>query len=119
MRTAISKAGRPAYYTVREAAWILGVEPSRVSRTIRLGTLRTRRRRGRLMVPASALIRLLAERTDTRADNDTKPRAARGQPSWTSRADGSANPRTQPTPGLGQPPGSAIRAARRLTASSQ
>jgi len=54
---------RPAYYTVRDAAWILGVKPSTVSRAIRLGTLRAVRRHGRLVVPASALIGLLAEPT--------------------------------------------------------
>jgi hypothetical protein len=36
MRTDISNAGRPAYYTIREAAWILGVKPSTLSRAIRL-----------------------------------------------------------------------------------
>jgi excisionase family DNA binding protein len=59
MRTDISNAGRPAYYTVREAAWILGVKSSTVSRAIRLGTLRAVRRHGRLVVPARVLIRLL------------------------------------------------------------
>lgn len=52
-------AGRPAYYSVRKAAWILGVEPSRVSRAIRLGILRPVRRQGQLVVPASALTRFL------------------------------------------------------------
>ncbi|MGQ0716907.1 MAG: helix-turn-helix domain-containing protein [Pseudonocardiales bacterium] len=56
-------AGRPAYYTVREAAWILGVKPSTVSRAIRLGTLRAVRRHGRLVVHATALIRLLGGAT--------------------------------------------------------
>ena len=63
MRTDMSEAGRPAYYTVREAAWILGVKPSAVSRAIRLGTLRAVRRHGRLVVPVSALTLLLAEPT--------------------------------------------------------
>ena len=63
MRTDMSDAGSPAYYTVREAAWILGVKPSTVSRAIRLGTLRAVRRHGRLVVPASALTLLLAEPT--------------------------------------------------------
>ncbi|MGH3751821.1 MAG: helix-turn-helix domain-containing protein [Pseudonocardiaceae bacterium] len=63
MRTDMSDAGRRAYYTVREAACILGVTPSMVSRAIRLGTLRAVRRHGRLVVPADALIRLLAEPT--------------------------------------------------------
>lgn len=52
-------AGRPAYYSIRKAAWILGVEQSRVSRAIRLGTLRAVRRQGRLVVPAGALMRVL------------------------------------------------------------
>lgn len=78
MRTAITNR-RPAY-TVREAAWILGVERSLISRTIRLGTLHTVRRRGRLVVPASALTRLLADHTDSRADSITKPGTERGRP---------------------------------------
>ena len=63
MRTSMSNAGRPAYFTVREAAWILGVEPSTVARAIRVGTLRAVWRRGRLVVPASELARLLSEPT--------------------------------------------------------
>jgi excisionase family DNA binding protein len=63
MRTDMSNAGCPAYYTVREAAWILGVQPSTVSRAIHLGTLRAVRRHGQLVVPASALTRLLGEST--------------------------------------------------------
>jgi hypothetical protein len=57
MRNAMTRA----YYTPRQAAWILGAEPVRVSRAIRLGTLRTTRRHGRLVVPATALTRLLGE----------------------------------------------------------
>lgn len=72
MRIAITNPGRSAYYTVREVAWILGVRPSRISHTIRLGTLRTERRRGRLMVPASVLTRLLPEPTDNRVDSGAK-----------------------------------------------
>lgn len=63
MRTSMSNAGRPAYYTVREAAWILGVKPSTVARAIRVGTLRAMWRRGRLVVPAGELARLLSEPT--------------------------------------------------------
>jgi excisionase family DNA binding protein len=63
MRTDKSNAGEPAYYTIREAAWILGIKPSTVSAAIRLGTLRAMRRRSRLMVPASALTRLLTQPT--------------------------------------------------------
>ncbi|MBV8539848.1 MAG: helix-turn-helix domain-containing protein [Pseudonocardiales bacterium] len=59
----MSNTGCPAYYTVREAAWVLGVRPSAVSRAVRLGALRAVRRHGRLVVPATALARLLAEPT--------------------------------------------------------
>jgi hypothetical protein len=64
MRTSMPNAGRPAYYTIHQAAVILGVEPSRISRAIRLRTLRTVRQRGRLLVPASALIALLGATVD-------------------------------------------------------
>lgn len=64
MRTLMPKAERSAYYSVREAAWILGIQPSKVAQAIRLGLIRTTRRRGRLVVPASALAGLLGERTD-------------------------------------------------------
>jgi hypothetical protein len=57
-------AGQPAYYSLREAAWVLGVEPSTIARAIRLGALQTVRRRNRLVVPAGALAGLLAERVD-------------------------------------------------------
>jgi hypothetical protein len=57
-------AGQPAYYSLREAAWVLGVEPSTVARAIRLGALQAVRRRDRLVVPASTLAGLLAERVD-------------------------------------------------------
>ena len=68
MRTDKSNAGPPAYYTVREAAWMLDVTPpSRLCRDssghAARCTLRAARRRSRLMVPASALTRLLAEPT--------------------------------------------------------
>lgn len=63
MRTDKFNVGRPAYYTVRQAAWILGVEPSTISRAIRLGTLCAVRRHGRLVIPERALTRLLAEPT--------------------------------------------------------
>ena len=56
-------AGCPAYYTVRQTAWILGVKPSAVSRAIRLGTLRAVWRHGQPLVPARALIRLFGAST--------------------------------------------------------
>lgn len=55
MRTSLPSAG----YTVRQAAWVLGVDQAKVSRAIRLGTVRTERRRGRLVIPAEMLVRLL------------------------------------------------------------
>lgn len=61
MGTFMSDAGRPAYFTVREAAWILDVAASTVARDIRVGTVRAVRRRGRLVVPARELARLLSE----------------------------------------------------------
>ena len=59
MHTDRPDAGRLAYYTVRQTAWILGVKPSAVSRAIRLGTLRAVWRHGQPLVPALALIPLL------------------------------------------------------------
>ena len=50
---------KQSYYSVREAAWLLGIDPSTASRAVRLGSLRTIRRRGRLVVPAAAVARLL------------------------------------------------------------
>lgn len=73
MRTSMSNAGRPAYYTVREAAWILGVEPSTVSRAIRVGTVRAMWRRGRLVVPAGELARLLSAPTDNEPTSGGTP----------------------------------------------
>lgn len=60
MGTAMSSTGRPAYYTIRQAAEILGVAPARVSRAVRVGSLRAVRRRSRLVIPARELARLLA-----------------------------------------------------------
>jgi hypothetical protein len=54
MRTTVSIS-----YSVRQAAWILGVSPSTISRSIRLGTLRLN---SRGEIPASALVKLLANR---------------------------------------------------------
>lgn len=56
----MSNAGRPAYYTVRQVAWILGIDQPKVTRAIQDGTLRAIWRRGRLVVPASELARLLS-----------------------------------------------------------
>lgn len=65
MVTSMSKAGRQAYYTVRQTAWILGIEPSRVSRAIRVGTLPVIARHGRVLVQSGTLARLLSEPSDS------------------------------------------------------
>ncbi|XVV07969.1 excisionase family DNA-binding protein [Actinosynnema sp. CA-248983] len=56
MRTSLSSSG----YTVRQAAWLLGVEQDTVHRAIRVGTLRLVRRRGRYVLPAAQVVRLLS-----------------------------------------------------------
>nr|WP_083466137.1 helix-turn-helix domain-containing protein [Kibdelosporangium sp. MJ126-NF4] len=61
MRTSLSFS-----YSVRQAAWILGVSPSVVSRWIRVGTLQAAGRHGRRVVPASALVRLLGSPVEDR-----------------------------------------------------
>ena len=60
MRSALRTSDRSTY-TVRQAASILGVETATVSRAARVGNLRAVLRRGRLVVPASSLTRLLGE----------------------------------------------------------
>ncbi|GAB1509788.1 helix-turn-helix domain-containing protein [Actinophytocola sp. KF-1] len=61
MSTPIPNSGRPKYYSVAEAAWLLGVSPSTVSRAIRLGLIPAVRRRSRLVVPDYVVKRLLDE----------------------------------------------------------
>jgi hypothetical protein len=51
--------------SIPEVAWLLGVDNSRVCRAIRIGLLPVVRRRGRVLVPARALVHL--------ADNDGRP----------------------------------------------
>ena len=64
MSTKLSSAGRPAFYTVREVAWILGMTEGRVHRAIRLGKLRPVRQRARLVIPAGQVAALLAGPVD-------------------------------------------------------
>jgi hypothetical protein len=64
MRTKLSSAGRTAFYTVREVAWILGVTEGRVHRAMRVGKLRPVRQRARLVIPAGQVAALLAEPVD-------------------------------------------------------
>jgi hypothetical protein len=64
-----SSAGRPAYYTLRQAAWMLGVTPDAVSRAIRIGMLHAVRRGSRLMVPASEIARQIGDPPTSRDDS--------------------------------------------------
>jgi hypothetical protein len=64
MSTKLSSAGRPAFLTIREVAWILGVTEGRVHRAIRLGTLRPVRQRSRLVIPAGQVTKLLTGPAD-------------------------------------------------------
>jgi hypothetical protein len=67
MSTAIPGAGSSGVFSIRETAWVLGVDRSEVSRLIRVGVLPTIRRRSRLVVPAHALARLLPAPDEGRA----------------------------------------------------
>ncbi|WP_103342123.1 DNA-binding protein [Amycolatopsis sp. CA-126428] len=55
----LPNADRPAFYSLADAAWILGVDNNEVHRAIRVGTLRAERRRSRLVIPAAELRRVL------------------------------------------------------------
>jgi hypothetical protein len=46
-------------YTIRQASWILGIPESLVARGVRQGWIQAVRRRGRLVIPAAVLVRLL------------------------------------------------------------
>jgi uncharacterized protein len=52
-------AGGPAFYSLADAAWILGVDINQIRRAIRVGALRAVRRRSRLVIPAAELRRVL------------------------------------------------------------
>lgn len=55
------KSGHRKYYSVGEAAWLLGVPRSTVNKAIRTGEMPAVRRRARLVVPAHVVERLLHE----------------------------------------------------------
>jgi hypothetical protein len=63
MSNSMPKTGSPAFYTVKQAAWILGVSEAELVRAIKRGVVPTVRRRSRLVVPAAALRRLLGGAT--------------------------------------------------------
>lgn len=73
MRNAMPNGGRSNYFTVREAAAVLNVKADTISRAVRVGTLRAVRRRGRLVIPASALVRLLGRPTDDGRKSGGRP----------------------------------------------
>jgi hypothetical protein len=59
--------------SIPEVAWILGVDNSLVCRAIRIGLLPVVRRRGRVLVPAHALVHL-ADSGDTPGLNEGEAR---------------------------------------------
>ncbi|MBB4683959.1 helix-turn-helix domain-containing protein [Amycolatopsis jiangsuensis] len=59
MQKKISNAGGPAFYSLADAAWILGIDHNEVHRAVRVGALRAVRRRSRLVIPAAELRRAL------------------------------------------------------------
>ena len=61
MSTDMPHAGPPAFYTVREAARILRVDPATVYRAIRDDAFPAVRLRTRYVVPAAALYQLVTE----------------------------------------------------------
>jgi excisionase family DNA binding protein len=61
MSNALSNAGPPAFYTVREAARILRVDPSTLYRAIREDAFPAVQVRTRYIVPAAVLNKLIAE----------------------------------------------------------
>jgi excisionase family DNA binding protein len=58
-------AGPPAFYTVREAARILRVDPSTLYRAIREDAFPAVRIRTRFVVPAAALDQLIADAAES------------------------------------------------------
>ena len=67
MSTVFPGTGSSGVFSIRETAWILGVDRFEVCRLIRVGALPTIRRRSRLVVPAHALARLLPASGEGRA----------------------------------------------------
>lgn len=61
MSTDMPNAGPPAFYTVREAAQILRVDPATLYRAIREDAFPAVRIRTRYLVPAAALQQLVTE----------------------------------------------------------
>jgi excisionase family DNA binding protein len=64
MSSPIENAGRPTFYTVREAARIMRCNPSTLYRAIRENAFPAVRVRTRYVVPAAAVDKLAAEAAD-------------------------------------------------------
>jgi len=65
MSTAIPNANPPAFYTVREAARILRVDPATLYRAIREDAFPAVRVRTRYVVPAAALHKLVTDAAES------------------------------------------------------
>ncbi|MET7993095.1 helix-turn-helix domain-containing protein [Amycolatopsis sp. NPDC005232] len=59
MTKKMPNAGGPAFYSLADAAWILGVEHDQLHHAIRVGVLPVVRRRSQLVISADALRRVL------------------------------------------------------------
>ena len=59
------EAGKPAFYTVREAARVLRVDPATLYRAIREDAFPAVRIRGRCIVPAAVIEQLAAEAAES------------------------------------------------------
>ena len=68
MNAAYKSVNRPVFLSVREVAWALGIDQPAVRRAIRHGVLPLAKRRGRSVVPAAAIARLLCH-TDPATDD--------------------------------------------------
>ena len=76
MSTAMPNAGPPAFYTVREAAQILRVDPATLYRAIRDNAFPVVKLRARYVVPAAALHKLIAEAAESGSCVDVAQMAA-------------------------------------------
>lgn len=65
MTSDTANAGRPAFYTVAEAARVLRVDPATIYRAIRDDAFPAVRIRARYVVPAAAVERLAAEAAES------------------------------------------------------
>ena len=76
MDSANNSAGRPAFYTVPEAARVLRVTPATIYRAIREDAFPAVRIRTRYVIPASAVDRLAAEAAESGTCVDVAAMAA-------------------------------------------